>query len=245
MNKKGQVTLFIIIAIIIVVLGVLFFIFKDSINFSSQKLRVSDVELKVSECLKDNSEYVLWGVGQGGGYFYPINDSTEFGITYYYLNNENLMPSLEEVEKEISNIISEKVYYCVNNFTNFTNYDEIEARYPSAKTTINDEKTYLELRFPIKVVKGEEVIYLEEFPYELRIPLGKMYSVAEYMISIEKEKQGICITCNAEAALNRDLTIEMIDGENQTVIFILKDENYLLEDKEFEWVFANDYSKGL
>ena len=245
MNKKGQVTIFIIISIMVVVGVALFFVFKDSINPDKTSTQTEEVSTFVSDCLEKTTKEVILGIGHGGGYFYPTDFSTNLGTTYYYLDNKNYMPSIEKIEDEISKAISQRLASCTKNFTSFLNYDSINEGKIQVIAKVSEEKIYVDLEYPLRIVKGDKITLLKDFSFDLEVPLGKFHSIAKDMNKIEKDKQGICLTCNSRIAVENKVTIDMFDYEVYTTIFTIKDENSKIDNDIFEFVFANDYSNGL
>lgn len=104
-SKKGQVTIFVILAILIVAGILLYFVLRKDVP---EKIKYSpgteQIYNFVQECLEDTAEEVIYNVGQGGGYYFPPEFSSDSGIVYYLVNGRNNMPSKEEIENEISKI---------------------------------------------------------------------------------------------------------------------------------------------
>ena len=242
MNKKGQVTIFIIIAIIIVAAVAGYFILKGSKGSFSQGFS-EPVSNYVQTCLDNSLEEVVIGIGQGGGYFYPNEFSTDSGVSYYY-GKEGVFnfPLKEDIEEEISKVVSEKLVECTNNFTDFTTYD-IESRDPEIETEISEEKVKIFVEYPIKITKGENNVVLENFRTEINVKLGLIYGVVEKIIEEEPLKKGICLSCNFNFALESGLNIDNLDYDSTTTIFVIKDEEIMLDGSPYEFIFANDYSE--
>lgn len=240
MKKKGQVTIFIIIAIILIAAVSLYFIFRDT--FSSEGELPSDIEnvyLFVEECIENTAEDVIYTIGQGGGYYFPPPFSTDSGIAYYYSNGENYMPSKKQIEDEISYFISSKLFFCVRNFVDFSEF-EITQREIETKTEIKDEEVILDVRYPISITKGKSTTIIEDFEVEIPVRLGVVYDSVSGFLA-EDVEDGICLSCLLNISETHDLYVDMFDYDNETVIFIFKDENLKLNDVAFEFIFANKY----
>ena len=242
--KRGQVTIFIIVAIVLVVIVALYFVFRDSINVGSFGSKTHEVEAFVYDCIEEKGEKVIFGVALGGGHFSLLENSTVPRVTYYYVDGFNEMPSKLEIEEEISSVLEEKLIECTNNFIDFANY-EIDSNNPSVETEIGEEKIYLDINYPIKITKGKEVVVLREFEKNFDVRFGLIYDLVEKFLEDEFLEEGICLTCLVDLVSGNDLSFELLDVDLVTTIFVIKDESSNMGEKEFEFVFANEYSNGL
>jgi hypothetical protein len=230
MNKKGQVTIFIIVAIIIVVIGVSFFIFKDSlVNSNKVSSEIAPIKNFVDDCIEKTGEKVIYEVGQKGGYYLAPEKSTITGIPYYYLEGEFLMPSNEEIEKEISFFVKENLFFCTKNFVDFKDYN-ISQKEIKVETTILNNKIKLEIDYPLRIAKGKESFIIKDFEKEIPVRFGLVYdSILEY---------GICLNCLEDISEENDFYIEMFDYEQNTIIVNFIDKNSIINGEEFEYVYA-------
>ena len=115
--KRGQLTIFIIVAILIVGAVVLFFVFRGGIQKEKPlNPEVAPIQNFVQTCLDDSLEEVVFMVGENGGYRFPENVFEFEGKehAYYLVNGNNYMPSKIQVEKEISDDLNAKIFICTN-----------------------------------------------------------------------------------------------------------------------------------
>ena len=244
MNKKGQVTLFIIIAILIIVAALVYFIFSSDSSLKIGKISSNEVYVYVQNCLESISEGSVLEVGQGGGYFERPEFSTSNGITYYYGKNGEFHFFLkEDLEKEVSLAIKENLKKCVGNFESFEDYDEIDYRNISVESEILNNKIKIMVNYHIQLVKGEDVLILEYFEYEFSSRLGFIYGVVDKIVYEEPLKKGICLSCNFDYAFENNLNIDYLDYGETTIIFVIKDNEVEGKYGGFEFIFANDYSE--
>lgn len=120
MEKKGQVTIFIIIAILIVVMGILVYIFFPQIK-STLGVGVTNPQAFIEECIKEEIEDAVEAVSLHGGSIEPENyilyDNQP--IEYLCYTNEDYklgiiqQPMLRShIEEEIKNEIQSEVDDC-------------------------------------------------------------------------------------------------------------------------------------
>ena len=119
-NKRGQVTIFVVIAIVIVVLGVLIYLLWPRL-FSSAAFDVKNPERFLQECIKEDLEQVVSLISSQGGKISPTNYYLYMDEKLNYLCYTNAYYKLctvqepflqESIEDEITQNISTKVDEC-------------------------------------------------------------------------------------------------------------------------------------
>ena len=142
-GKRGQIALYVIIAIVIVgVIAVLFAfrsqIFKPSFTAEeAQKLvsaQVQPVRDTVEGCMRTMAMKTLNTMGRGGGYAYPKAERVSvptsvmpdaLAISYALYKDstgyQNYLPSLNEMKSEFVDFVGKNPDWssCINNFANF------------------------------------------------------------------------------------------------------------------------------
>jgi len=241
MKKKGQVTIFIIIIIIVIALIVSFFIFKDTLKRKIFIPETDSVKIFVENCIENVGGEIIYDLGRKGGYFFAPDFSTDTGIPIYYSNGKNYMPTKNQIENEISYYINERLFFCTRNFVDFPEL-EITQGEIETKTKIEENEIILDVKYPLSITKENDSVIIEDFN-NIKIPVrfGIIYDSIYEIIQEQLNHTGICFDCMLDIALEKDLYVNMIDYDNETVIFIFRDENSKLNDINFEFIFANKY----
>ena len=143
MNKKAQVTIFIIIALIIIAGVILFFTFRENVSEKTDyPPKTAGIYNFVEECIEQKGEEALYFIGQHGGYYFTPKPLVSPGIPFYLISGRNYSPSKEKIENEISKYINDALLECINNFTEFKEYQieqgEIKTEMLSALKTLRD-----------------------------------------------------------------------------------------------------------
>jgi hypothetical protein len=239
-NRRGQVTIFVIIAILIVASVGVYFLVRDKEAGVGEVyfLDTDEIYVFVQECLEGVSEEVIETVGQGGGYYFPPEKSTDFGITYYLINGRSYIPSKEKIGEEISEYISQKLFFCTKSFVDFPEY-EIQQNEIKVYSEILDEVVLIEVDYPIFISKENVSSEINEFETVVSVKIGKIYSFIEEISEKEIKNQGVCLTCYLDKA-GEEFEIELFDYED-SIVFIWKDKNLKINGENFEWVYANEY----
>ncbi|MEK0336615.1 MAG: hypothetical protein QQN41_04175 [Nitrosopumilus sp.] len=241
-NKRGQVTIFIIIAIILIAVVALYFTLRGTLQKEVYTPEVAPIANFVQECIDQTFEDSLIAVAKQGGYsgYTYLEKTNEEGVTYYLLEGKDYVPSKKRVEKEISEYLNRKFFLCSRHFVNFTEYQIEEGNFESS-IRILDKKVVLTINYPLTITKGKSSSRIEDFESEVQVRLGIVYdSVIDFMDKQRKSSDKVCLSC-LDMSIQNDLYVDMISYYNKTVVFTFRDENSKLNDKPLEWVFANKY----
>ena len=126
MRKKGQVTLYIIIGILIIsVIGIMFYI-RGQVAADIQKSIIAerealtqdekDVSDSIDSCLSDMIARSIVEVAKGGGYYPPKEDSIGylgFNAPYYIKDKKESFPTIGDFSRSIANFINENAAACI------------------------------------------------------------------------------------------------------------------------------------
>ena len=243
-GTRGQLTIFIIITILIIAVVVLFFTFRGTLQKEKPlSPEIAPIKSFVQECLDDSLEEVVFKVGENGGYYSSSKVSTPvLGFSYYIKNNISLMPSKEIIQEQISRGIERELFSCIEDFTLFENEYEITKGKMDIKTMIEPEKVLAEVNYPLTIIKGDSKSKLEDFNSEVPVRLGIVYdAVAEFINEDIKSSEGVCVSCLFDLSINNGLKSSYKNYDDNTYIFIIEDPQSKLNNKEFVFVFANEY----
>lgn len=242
MQKRGQITIFIILAIVIVVSIAGFFLLRGGISVGSElPPEAESVKISVDDCLESATKEIIYYVGQGGGDFLSPELVTESGFTYYYKDENNYMPTKEFIEDEIALFSSLNMLVCLNNFSEFRDI-RIDKGELDAKARISENRVMVEVTYPLRILKGESSTEIEDFDTVVEVPLGMFYDSAYKLFKENENYDSICLSCLLDEAEENDFYIDMIDEGESAKIFIFSDKKTKLNNEIFEFIFANEYN---
>ncbi|MBI2151280.1 hypothetical protein HYU21_00975 [Candidatus Woesearchaeota archaeon] len=202
-QKKGQVTLFIILGIIILLAVILTILLrKEVITIKPEELIPTEkgkVERLISACIKDLGEDALFKLGFQGGYVKVpeniANDGSQhlkvspFQVIPYWAQNQQLkMPSLLQIKREIDLYIEENLRDCVLGLEPFKEVYDIKEKSPlTADTEIVNSKVLFNVRWNVEVrdKDGELVSEVIDHLAESPIKLKKVYEAAVKIVERE------------------------------------------------------------
>jgi len=243
-SKRGQVTIFIIIGILIVVGVVLFFILSGD---STEEQPQVDVDIQpiynyVQGCLDESVDEGIFYIAERGGYYNlsEVQKTDILGIPYYIQNTSITMISKQEMENQLSKSIEDDVSSCVD-FKQFEDY-EIKSETLTVDSSIEKEKVDVDMEFPLNIRKGENTYQIENFKNTKQIRLGGIYdAISEYINQQSGISEGFCINCFLEISENYDFTVDSFDTSGGSKIFIVSDYNSKLNGEELIYSFAGRF----
>ena len=198
MNKKAQVTIFIILAMIIVVaIAVLFLLIKKP------DLQIEDVEnpqAYIESCTRELVEEAIGILSEQGGDIEPKGSTMFRGrdITYlcynanYYIPCVNQRPLLiEHIQDEITNYIEPKVENCFQTLK--TKLEDkshvIEMGEMKITTTLQTKQVLVNINRDFKMTKRDSTREFKNFKMSLSHPL---YELLKIVIEITNQEARFC-----------------------------------------------------
>jgi len=239
MNKRAQVTIFIILAIVVVAGVGIYFAVSGNLNKSkSSSLDTRQIESFVQSCIEEVGEDAIYEIGQNGGYVFAPELSTFSGIPYYFINETNYMPSKEKVEESLSNYIEQSLFLCLNDFENFLEYN-ISQEEVFCETIFEEDFIKLNVKVPLTISKGNEVKKIEDFEnIDVYSSFGKSFFAIGKIVQTFEEKNKICLTCISDILEETNLRMDINSDFEGGLLFSIIDKNYEIKNHPFEYVFA-------
>ena len=243
-NKKGQVTIFIIIGILIVVGVVLYFVLSGE---STEEQPQVDAEIQpiynyVQECLDESVNEGIFYIAERGGYYNlsGVQKTSVLEIPYYIQKTSVTMISKQEMENQLSNSIKDDVLTCVD-FGQFENF-EIKSETPSVTTSIEEERVDVNMEFPVNIKKGEYTYQLRDFTKTKQVRLGTIYdAISKYINEQSEIPEGFCVNCFLGISEDYDFTVDSFDTSEGSKIFIISDYRSKLNGEKLIYSFAGKF----
>ncbi len=205
MQKKGQITLFIIIGFLLVLAAGLFFMVysnekgtvtaeQPEVVFDSA-IDSDSVKGYVTSCIEKVSEPLILGIAASGGTLNPDSEirleGEKLNTLSTYISNfgyDNKVLSVKDMESELENNILPGVRDCINLDVFREDGFDITEGTMSLKVMVAKEDVNLVLSYPLKLAKGDRVIDLSSFPAKIDLPLKRAYTTALDIMNEEAEK---------------------------------------------------------
>jgi len=203
-RKKGQVTIFIIVAIVIVGGIVAYFALRDSFGESLPEDMRPVYDYYIS-CLENTVGEGVSLLGEQGGYietpdfvpgspYIPFSSQLSFfgqAVPYWmYVSGNNVLkeqvPTKNEMEVELANYVSDRLVDC--DFSDFEamGYD-VYVEGGSVSSNIKESSIDVEVSNKITIFKGEQSTFVTSHDFSVSSKLGKFYDMALDVYDYEKE----------------------------------------------------------
>ncbi len=231
-RRKAQITIFIILSLIILIVIIGFFAFrtlnKDSFNFLSFNQQAEILQESIKECMESVYKNSLNTVGIQGGYFNePLTYYVDIGydIPFYYFGEINYIPTKELMEEELVFASEFKDLECLDLITE-RNID-YDFSYNSVNVSVNNKSVTFQPNLEITLKKDEKVITqdLSNFPITINSNLNEMNAFASYITySYTINNGSLCISCFSEIADEYEFIVEF-SNELESVLLVSIIEN--------------------
>ncbi len=203
-NRKGQVTIFIIIAIVLVVGVVIFFVYKDSIVSESIPLSIEPAYANFLSCLEEDTLNGIDVLESQGGYitlpdfeqgseYMPFSSQLNFlgnPIPYwYYVSGNNIqkeqVPSKKEMEDQLGEFINKKITRCVFDYYYEQGF-EINLGEPNTKVIVRENEVEVDLNMDLGINKEEDSALIRNHKMVVKSKLGTLYNSAKKIYEYEQ-----------------------------------------------------------
>ncbi|MBT4135846.1 hypothetical protein HOD75_04915 [archaeon] len=195
MSRKGQIAIFIILALILVVSILLIFAFRNPPEI--EVLDDENPQASIESCVSEVVNEVVNVLSVQGGDFNPQGSVMYQGrnITYLCYINENYLPCvnqrpllIEHIENEIKVNIRQNVENCFENLkAGLERRYEVEMGSLDIDVNLNRRKIKVDLIREMRIVRGDNVREFKDFKVEILNPIYDLAKIAGEIVNQESE----------------------------------------------------------
>jgi hypothetical protein len=205
-NSRAQVTIFIIIAIVIVAGVAIFLIFRGNLGIGNIPANIQPAYNTFLSCLEDKTKvgidilesqagYITMPTFESGNAYMPFSSELNFlgnPIPYwYYVSGNNIqkeqIPSQSEMEESLASFIDAKIRTC-----NFDSYYqegfEINQEEPKASVSIKNNAVDVTLKMNMAINFGNDTAVIQTHKATIQSNLGALYNSAKKVYGKEKSE---------------------------------------------------------
>ena len=196
MSKRGQVTVFLVIGIVILLLAALFFYIFGQIKEAPLEVEAKEaqkipgvrgtLQSYVENCIQETLDPAIYLLAIQGGVIYPDEEGkillTDYGIVNYaWLNGINGL-SREKMEEDLASYVEQYLDFCLD-FETFTKQNilvKTDYELITSEVTIKDASVQAEVQLPTKIIlPNNDTLEVETFTAEVQSSLGKTLQAIE------------------------------------------------------------------
>jgi hypothetical protein len=228
--KKGQISIFVIVGLIIISIVILFFLFGENIGLGSGGSPESNSESFITACIEDKLEEGINIIEKQGGYIdlKLYKDWEEEKIAYLCYTSNYYRPCISQepilitrIEKELKNYIDEDFEECFADYGKSLekqNY-EVSINYKGFDLDLIKGKVILTTNSEVRYSRSGESSSIEDF--EMIIP-SKIYDLGIVVQEITSQEAKFC---NFDSAgfmlLYSDFKIDKFKTSNLDVLYTI------------------------
>ncbi len=254
--KRGQVTAFIIIGIIILIgVGLLIYLTARTQEEIVQQegeetIATGAIPVKdyIDNCMNRAAEDAVVHVSLRGGYYEVIGAHASFGdidIPYYFYEGQKNMPAREDIQKELVLAFENYVGQCLLGLETFMEqgYQFNEKGEETVTAAIVENNVFFEVIVPLEIVKDEDTFRYDRFSGNAKLPLDKMIGLTEQFAVFQAENPNALRMAHLiDLSLENGIKTEIIRQSEGEVIFYMIDDNTVAGGKPYGFAFAVKYT---
>ncbi len=225
MQKRGQVTLFIIIGLILLLsIGIVIYLtttrvvrpIEEKIEVPADVKPVHDF---ITQCLYNTAKTGVNLLGMQGGYiFIPkkiantpaahirLDTLGVFKIPHWYYEGEDRTPSIKFMQSELSRYVKDQLDLCISEFDAFGDQFIIEPQGEHVPVAlITDADVLVKLKWPLQITAGGKTTSIQDYVAQLDVRLKEAWELADRTMKAENEHM-----------LFENLTMNLLTGNDNT-----------------------------
>ena len=250
--KKGQVTLFVVLGIIILAVVSFLVYNKEAVLSNLQQVgllkgvslppELENLKGNVQRCVEDTFFSGLIVTGLNGGNIVPSENSVDVeGSSITYWNNYGRFqgPTLNNIGSELEDYMGAILPVCINldQYKKFKFNDAV----PQATVNLGKDKVNVVVNYNL-VVDYNNASYSISKPYtnEVSVRFGSIYNVAKDVINYDIENPG---KIDVTSMLSTGMNINVLTIDNQTIVYSITDANSKLDGAAYTFNVASRFKK--
>ncbi len=201
MEKRGMISVFIIIGLFILLIITLVYSFYQGIIPAPSFLpkRSDAVTTFTESCIEGIARNGLEIMSVQGGYInIPDNlrlsnsyISMGFKVPYWYYRGRDMMPSVQQMDQELGVYVTENLPDCIDDFRAFPEYEIVPLSNISTDAQIGDRDVSIKTNYRLRVRHPgaqDEYVYIDDYSVDFKSGFGKTYKLAKELMEYENSQ---------------------------------------------------------
>lgn len=248
LSKKGQVTIFIIVGIVLVVAISMGIILRKDIAQKIQDVKISqstalqqEVEKTrpfVEDCLQSAAEDAVLKVVARGGYNVPKNSVQydSYTVPIYFNKGKETVPSMQNIAQEIAIAIKNDVPSCAN--FKAAGMPVKALKRPEVTITAGKKIINIGMEWPLTVGTDAESATISEFSTEIAADIENPYTYALGLYNQQKAIKVLSLIDLARLAKQNNFILHFDMADNDAMVYLLTFNKTIIRREPLVYTFA-------
>ncbi len=244
--KKGQVSYFLLMAIIVLISSSFLFYVN---NNQKANIQVPENDYRqftnyVDGCVKMSAKEAVLNTAFQGGYYNETGKSvihSFFIVPLYSEGNSKLTPPMQKLEEQISLNADDEIIRCVDDFR-ILKEKGFEANFekPTSKARVLPNEVLFDVIFPINVKTGSSTKYYSSFSASVPSRYSAIYLTADKISGLLSSNPAkICVSCLVDYAYLNELNISVVNFGKDSILITIVDDKVKVGNKNVVFNFAH------
>ncbi|MDD4878703.1 MAG: hypothetical protein PHO02_06765 [Candidatus Nanoarchaeia archaeon] len=246
--KKGQVTIFIIVGIILVVAITMGIILRKDIAQKIQDVKISqstalqqEVDLArpfVEDCLQSSAENAVLKVVAKGGYNAPRN-SVEYDyytVPIYFNKGKETVPSMQNIASEIALAIKNEVPSCAN--FKAAGMPVKAVKRPEVSISVGKKIITVDMEWPLTVGNEQESATISEFSASIPADIESPYEYTMALYNQQKAIKVLSLIDLARLAKQNNFILHFDMADNDAMVYLLTFNRTIIQRQPLVYTFG-------
>src|SRR3989338_4892525 len=202
-GRKAQLSLFMILAVVILISGVVWYVFLDAAEQEVQRVpqEIDPLNTFITDCLRQSADLAMRQIGSTGGYaslppsiggnpaaYLQIGPFSAQRMPYWWHEGVSSAPPIDFIAKEAERQSEINLIACLDNFSDFSSlYDVTQKSLPVVEIIFAEEETLVKAHYPLEAStkRNASLFSLGDFEESLPIRFLKVYTLATTLMERE------------------------------------------------------------
>ncbi len=245
-SKKGQISIFLIIGVIILIGTMLVIYISKGLSEVDGEEAVRDagafpeVTSFVDLCVEKTLYNGILYTGMRGGYNEVLSPYINYHlhkVPYYFsLGQDVSSDSIDFWRKSIEDYVTDQLLNCISGFDSMPQYKIRWKEQIETEVTIAKETTRARVTMPLEIIKNDKKTIVSDFQADAIVDLNYQFETVKHMLEIQKQgpnkvMMSLLLTLAQERGVSYDMKYDY-----DSIIYVVYFNQTLAADKE-PWIF--------
>ena len=250
MRKRGQVSMFVILGIVILIVISLAFFFRSQIADKISQMEIvkseqarqmeSDLQSYASSCLKKTAAEGVQSVLSNGGYYGRQGGTVSynaFSVPYYLDDDKEDVPKVTDIAVGLARHIDDNIGACLSAYS-----QNIQLGEPSSEVKMGS-MVAAEVRQSLVLSSGETSVKVSSYSAEVEFDISKVYKPTMEFYNEVKNISSVDFLGQGYMALEGNYKFYVDEVSERESVFVLFYPS-AFGAKNIEWMFAIRYPEA-